>query len=251
MPGDPDQPPGLLVDRLGDDFFRAVTNVSTGTAGAIARDKNEVMQAVADLKQLRRLRLTHLQLNTSDLNGLAKLSDLQSLDLSRTRLDPGSIRWVGGTQMRWFNASHTWLGDRALYDLSQCPELQQLHLERTSVTDAGLEYLKSATKLRYLNLKRCPVTLAAVQSLSKALPGCVIDWEPLQFLPTGQVDRRAAARGRVRLGKPLPADPRASRQVAPPLDNPVVIPDQVQFWRASGMTRTIPATRGGYILDSF
>jgi hypothetical protein len=46
MPGDPQQPPVTLVRYLGDDFFSAVTNVSTANAGSTPVDKSLVLSAI-------------------------------------------------------------------------------------------------------------------------------------------------------------------------------------------------------------
>jgi hypothetical protein len=53
--------------------------------------------------------------------------------------------------------------------------LQELDLRQTEVTDAGLEYLKVLTKLRYLNLKGTQVSDEAVEKLQQALPYCVVE----------------------------------------------------------------------------
>ncbi len=247
MPGDPQQPPVWLVRLLGDDFFRAVTNVSTAAQSTTVRNKEEILSALTSLTQLQRLRLTNVSLTTADIVRLETLEELQSLDISRTGLDSGSMPWIRRTQLRWFNASHTKLSDRALYDLSRCGDLQQLFLERTAISDSGLKHLHSMSQLRYLNLKRCPVSATAVKQLSDALPGCMIEWEPLRFLADGKVDGRAAARGRVRYGRRMPDDPRLSRRPVAPLDAaPVrVVP--------SGRNWLLPTYDGypGYNLDVF
>ena len=218
MPGEVESPPRLLSKALGEDFFRAVTNVSTNTGSGIKKDKQQIIKAISSLRQLERLRLTSLNLRTGDLNSLRTLSELQSLDLNRTGLDAGSMPWLQNTRLRWFNAAHTRAGDRLLYDLSQCPDLQYLDLERTSISDAGLKYLYEMPQLRYLNLKRAPVSRAAVEQLSAALPTCIIDWEPLRFLRKGSVDVAAARRGRIQLGQQTPPDPRVANRPAAPLD---------------------------------
>ncbi len=221
MPGDLKSPPAILVDWLGSDFFRAVTNVSTKSSPTVDQhqSKTEVIDSLSALSQLKRLRLVNMQLKTSDLRALADLDQLQSLDISHTVLDFGAMPWLRDKPLRWFNASHTKLSDRALYDLSHCRELQQLFLERTAISDNGLKHLHSMSQLRYLNLKRAPVSAAAVKRLSDALPGCVIEWEPLVFLSDGRVDGRAARKSRVKYGRGIPDDPRAERRAIAPMDN--------------------------------
>ena len=249
MPGEVESPPRLLNKALGDDFFRAVTNVSTNTRSGIKKDKQQIIKAISSLPELERLRLTSLNLRTGDLHSLRRLSELQSLDLNRTGLDAGSMPWLQSTRLRWFNAAHTRVGDRLLYDLSQCPDLQYLDLERTSISDAGLKYLYEMPQLRYLNLRRAPVSKAAVTQLSAALPTCIIDWEPLRFLRNGGVDVAAARRGRIQLGQQRPPDPRVANRPVAPLDRaPTSVPDA---YRIQGRTRVIPQSYPGFVLETF
>lgn len=218
LPGEPEQPPATLASWLGDDFFRAVTNVSTATVRQGKTQKQSILDSVAALGQLQRLRLTNLPLKNADLAVVRQLGQLQSLDVSRTGLDYGPLPGVRDAPLRWFAASHTKLGDQGIYDLAFCRDLQELHLERTAISDRGLDYLRPLEHLRYLNLKRCPVSAAAVKKFADAMPGCVIDYEPLRFLPNGQVDVGAARRGRVRYGTATATDPRYSRRAQPPVD---------------------------------
>jgi hypothetical protein len=53
--------------------------------------------------------------------------------------------------------------------------LSVLNLNRTKVTDDGLEHLKGMTSLRRLLLQRTKVTDAGVRKLQQALPNCKIE----------------------------------------------------------------------------
>ena len=75
------------------------------------------------------------------------------------------------------------------------------------------------SNLRYLNLKRCPLTGPAVKQLSLAIPDCVIDWEPLILLPNGQPDLAAIKSGRVQYGNRMGENPRVSQRANAPLDS--------------------------------
>ena len=218
LPGSPAEPPPVVAKSLGVDFFRAATNVSTNTVTSNQMDKKAVIQAISELADLERLRLSHLALTTADLSPLARLSQLQSLDINRARMDNGSLPWLQDTQLRWLDASHTLLGDRLMHDVSRCPDLQFLNMERTTVTDAGLQHLYSMKQLRYLNLKRCPASRGAVIKLSKAIPNCVIDYEPLIMTRQGNVRSFAGTRTQIRLGTPAPVDPRETKLAIPPTD---------------------------------
>ena len=218
LPGTPEEPPRAISKTLGNEFFRSATNVSTRNRWNAKMDKDRVLSGIAKLSDLRRLRLTKLSLSTNDLNRLSGLTELAALDLSRTRLDRGSVDWLQHTQLHWFDASHTWLGDNALRGLSRCPDLQYLNMERSTITDAGLQHLYGMSGLRYLNLKRCTVTPAAVKKLSAAIPNCLIQFEPLVLNNQGQTYVMAARRGFMQLGTPTPVDPRKSKLATPPID---------------------------------
>lgn len=245
LPGDANTPPRWLAKLLGDDFFRSPVNVSTAQKGRAERQKNIVLGALPALTNLKLLRLTNLSLRTADLFALQDLPQLQSLDLTRTGLDSGSMPWLSRLQLRWLNVSHTQFSDRALQNLARSRELQYLNLERTTVSDDGLSVIESMPNLRYLNLKRCPVSLPAVRRLSKSMPNCLIEYEPLQFRD-GKVDRQAAQSGRLKFGVSLPVDPRVSKQARAPMDHPVN--NNQKFWYNLNQPQRY---NNGYILDVF
>jgi hypothetical protein len=111
-----------------------------------------------------------------------------------------------------------------------------------------LIHLYAMPNLRYINLKRCPVTQAAVKRLSDALPGCVIDWEPLRFLADGKVDSAAARKGRIELGRRIPQDPRGSRRAAPPMDSAPV--QSLPTWSVQPSGQNV-RPYNGFLLDVF
>ena len=244
LPGSIEDPPGYLIDALGSDFFRSVSNVSTKTVFT-GKDKKNIIPAVAKLTQLKRLRLCQLSLTTKDLFPLLNLKNLESLDLSKTRLDNGTLLWLRNTKLRWFDGSHTYLGDRVAMELAQCRDLQVLNMERTTITDAGLKHLHGKRSLSYLNIKRCPVTAQAVIKLSKTIPNCVIEYEPLKFRADGRVDVVAARRGSMRLGRGVPQDPRGVPQA--PQDSLQVNLNNYYYQPTSRNRAPVPI-RSGYQL---
>jgi hypothetical protein len=54
------------------------------------------------------------------------------------------------------------------------PQLQELHLRGTQVTDAGLHHLEGMTNLDELDLTDTKVTAAGVETLQQSLPACKI-----------------------------------------------------------------------------
>ena len=53
-------------------------------------------------------------------------------------------------------------------------KLQELHLNETKVTDAGLAHLKDLTNLQTLNLRFTQVTDAGLAAMQQTLPTCEI-----------------------------------------------------------------------------
>jgi hypothetical protein len=71
------------------------------------------------------------------------------------------------------------VNDDTLAAIAHFENLQQLWLNgEISMTDAGLEHLKGLKRLRDLSLADASVSVAAVEDLRRALPGCEITWEP-------------------------------------------------------------------------
>jgi len=63
------------------------------------------------------------------------------------------------------NLAGTKVTDSALSSLEGMTNLHRLHLEKTAVTDAGLSHLKNLTSLEYLNLYHTDVTNAGLDQL--------------------------------------------------------------------------------------
>ena len=53
-------------------------------------------------------------------------------------------------------------------------QLEELFLDSTQITDAGLEHLRGLTQLRTVDLRNTQVTDKGVNELKKALPNCEI-----------------------------------------------------------------------------
>lgn len=67
------------------------------------------------------------------------------------------------------------LTDKTVKNLALVPNVEELSLSGTKVTDAGLQHLKTLTNLQQLNLGSTKVTDAGVAELQDARPGCDIE----------------------------------------------------------------------------
>ncbi len=68
----------------------------------------------------------------------------------------------------------TQITDAGLKHLKGLSALRRLQLDGTQVRDAGLEHLKGLARLQHLTLHKTQVTDAGVQKLQQALPHCAI-----------------------------------------------------------------------------
>jgi hypothetical protein len=133
--------------------------------------------------------------NDADMLSLAAMPDLETLDLSHTRItDEGMLRlkdapkistlnlfyaeWItdqGMTAIRnWkhlkrLNVRGTRISDGTLEIVSRMTRLEALDIAHTSVTDNGLDYLITLVNLKELSLGRGRLTNASLQIL-KMLP---------------------------------------------------------------------------------
>ena len=74
-----------------------------------------------------------------------------------------------GPNIVQLHLGHSQVTDAGLSHLKQMPNLERLHLQKTSITDAGLSHLKALKKLTYLNLYDTQVTDRCFETL-KTLP---------------------------------------------------------------------------------
>jgi Leucine-rich repeat (LRR) protein len=71
---------------------------------------------------------------------------------------------------------YTTVSDAGFAKLAGLTALSELYLDRTNISDASLGLLTRLRKLRYIDLYHTLFTEQGVQSLRKALPDCKINW---------------------------------------------------------------------------
>ncbi|MEW4455392.1 hypothetical protein AB1L30_22170 [Bremerella sp. JC817] len=142
---------------------------------------DEVVAAVALLDQLDSLELDtykegprFTQAQLAKALGTTRIGQLVA---PRSHLTAGPFPELRRTGLVELNLSHTWFSDAAIADLPI--SLQHLTLERTAVTDAGLDSFRRLRNLRSLGLRRTPTSQQAVDRLRAEMPWCEIYWSPL------------------------------------------------------------------------
>jgi Leucine-rich repeat (LRR) protein len=113
---------------------------------------DEGLQALAGFKQVRDLRIT--QSGTATDRGFTTLGALKNLDT--------------------LSLIETAFGDEAAAAIAQLPKLASLNLEKTQLTDAGLEKLRTLKNLKSLVLRGSKVSADAVAAFQKAVPQCKV-----------------------------------------------------------------------------
>lgn len=121
--------------------------------------------------------LTHLNLRENELSKLperiGELSDIKDLSLESNQIAvlPAEIGKLA-------NLIHLDLSRNPLSSLppeiARLTNLENLYLYETKITDADLEFLKSLKKLNEIDIQKTNVTMAGVEALKKALPNCYI-----------------------------------------------------------------------------
>jgi hypothetical protein len=125
---------------------------------------------------------TEASINLSSLAALNS-DDLQSLDLSSTRVSNAELEHIQGlASLRELFLSCTEISDTGLLHLKNLHELELLDLEDTQITDAGLVHLQKLTRLETLQLTDTQVSEVGVAELQHVLPRCKISWELIHVI---------------------------------------------------------------------
>ena len=130
--------PARLRSVLGDDFF------------------NDVVHA----------NLTNAHVTDSDVEQIAKLSELQMLNLDDNPITDESLRYVKGLRrLQTLSLHHTNITDGGLKQIAGLTTLEILILDETAVTDIGLEPIEGFARLRDLWLADTKITDSGLKHL--------------------------------------------------------------------------------------
>lgn len=169
--------------------------------GTKVRDLDE---ALANLKELKKIRLSNTSLSSKALDVLAKIESLEDIDISQTSFGgPGELdrfatlpnlkrlnlystaisnaslnalkNFKSAEKLTWLNIDKCLLTDGALPKLAPLKNLEWLHLGRTELTDAGLVELAKLKTLKEVSVTNTKVTKEGVEKLKAALPDCKVN----------------------------------------------------------------------------
>jgi Leucine-rich repeat (LRR) protein len=136
-----------------------------GLSGAKVHDK--LVQAIAAAPKLRRLRLAGTPITLPTIQAIAKRGELEQVDLAETPIDDASAAaLLAMPKMRVLRLDRTMTSDAALRG-PVSPELTELYVSTTRVTDAGLELLDRAPRLEALGTGALGLGDAALARIAK------------------------------------------------------------------------------------
>ncbi len=203
LPGRPASPPVSLQVVLGRELFVEPSSLTLNrrTNNPLSQDEQKsLLKALSKIDSLSSLRLYGIELSAADLDSIWQMTDLQSLVIPHSRLSRGPLKGISNLPLQSLDVSHTLFDDSAINSLIKCQDLRTINLDRTAVTGAGLMALSGLPNLTVLKIRRCDISLTTVQEFSKQMPNCFIEYEPLLFDSSGNVNNRLSSTLRVQFG---------------------------------------------------
>ena len=132
--------------------------------------RDEDLERLAGLTGLRSLDLGRTDVTDAGLMKLPEFPRLRALELigAKAVLGPGLERVGEFTELDHLHLRETGVDDDSLEHLSDLRKLEKLYLARTRVTQAGLKHLAPHVNLKTLGLSELPITdLAPLQTLTQ------------------------------------------------------------------------------------
>ncbi len=144
--------------RIGDDGIRVISQMKN-VESLVLRDTgltDESVKYVSGLEKLKKLDLSECTSpGITDACGeyLAKMSNLQSLNLWTTAFSDEGLRCLSGLKnLTILNLDNTKITDDGVAMLAELPQLTWLHLGKTKITDREVKVLLGLGNLKYLNI---------------------------------------------------------------------------------------------------
>lgn len=178
--GDPKTPIEVSIDedwggRTSDlQILQRVHNLQTLHINLHRRSNSgdeEIFAILSELTTLRTLSLQGLNPTKQGLTDLAKLTELQSLDLESTLIDDEGLRLLSSLQkLQHLSLKNTLVTGRAVPHLEKYPQLTSLSLELTRLTAEEFQQLVAIENLEHLEVSNTQFSgksLMALASMSR------------------------------------------------------------------------------------
>jgi len=118
--------------------------------------------ALSNMTSLRELDISRTLVKGATFSKLASLKELEELDISNTRLSPGSLTALAKAcpQLKDLNLADTKLTDADMKVVASFPNLTKLDLSRNPISDRSIDALLKMKKLVKLDLRKTNMTPA-------------------------------------------------------------------------------------------
>ncbi len=144
------------------------------------RITDEGLRHVGKLKELEFLSLQNCAIRGPGLRGLAGLTKLRKLDLYRNLIGDEGLRHLKRLKLEDLNLDSTGITDAGLVYLRGATNLRTLMIDDTQITDGGLVNLKGMKRLEYLYLEQTRVSNKGLRHL--------VELNSLRFLDLRETD---------------------------------------------------------------
>jgi hypothetical protein len=163
--------PQFLRDWFGDEFFGTVSGV-TWYSPTLADADLINLERLPDLEGVFISSPLITDVGLKHLKGLRRLRELSFWD---SQLKGNGIESLSDlTRLLIMNDSH--FTDAGIASVVHHKNLDALYLDKTAITDAGLEKLRSLSHLTYLTFKGTNVTAEAETTFRRAHPNCTVNF---------------------------------------------------------------------------
>ncbi len=124
--------------------------------------------SVVELKYLKKLNLTNLEVTDKDIRSLNSLKQLQTLILSNTQISGKGLGDLSrNLHIKTLELKNTPLKMDHLSSLSRIKQIRELNLSKTTLTDKGLISLTKLKNLRNLNISSTQISNAGMEIVGK------------------------------------------------------------------------------------
>ena len=187
--------------ELNEAVIRAISNLSSLKVLKLGKLANDELlsRLIPDLPKLTELNLSESEITNDGIKTLADLGDLQTLWIGKTNVTP-EVTTLLAKHLKLENLSLTGipvtdehldllmdikfavliLNETKITDATctkiggWSPEIRQLYLDGTSISDTGFSELNKLRKLHYLHLRNTNVSAEKIAEFKRLRPGCEI-----------------------------------------------------------------------------
>lgn len=162
-----------------DDFARLGKHITLSSLNlADTKTTDAQLAALQSALGLRTLDLSGTLISDEGLRHLASLPSLQRLTLDRTKVSNKGMTIIGKMRLRQLSLAQTSITDDGVASLVDQygvgGNLRELDLSDTSITDGSIPSLRSIRRLERINLQGTSITEQGIEELKSNLPKCEV-----------------------------------------------------------------------------